>query len=445
MSDHVIKLPDVGEGITEAEIVEWHVAVGDQVAEDDLLGAVMTDKAAVDIPTPVAGIISVLGGELGDVLAVGSDYVRIETSADSSGESSGESKDTRAEVAKPAATPETTKTDGDSAPVQDSAPAPVSAPVSAPVPEKVVSPDSPSTAAAQANTSVGSGKALASPSVRRRAFEHGVALRYVRGSGPAGRISHQDLDQFLASQQGAGSQAPLQSGDTVEEIKVVGMRRQIAERMQIAKRRIPHFSYVEETDVTSLEELRGQLNAKRKEDQPKLTLLPFMVLALVRAIEEFPQMNARFDDEAQIIRRHTAVHLGIAAQTDRGLMVPVVHNAQTLDIWAVARKITDLADAARSGRIKRDDLTGATITLTSLGALGGIVTTPVINYPEVAIVGINRIATRPVYVEDQVVPRKMMNLSSSFDHRVVDGFEAAEFVQRIRSYIEYPSTIFIPG
>jgi len=223
------------------------------------------------------------------------------------------------------------------------------------------------------------------------------------------------------------------------------MRRQIAEKMQLAKQRIPHFSYIEETDVTTLEELRAQLNSARKDDQPKLTLLPFVVMALVRALHEFPQMNARFDDDAGIVRRHSGVHLGIAAQTDRGLMVPVLRDAQQLDVWAIAGKIAQLAADARSGRIRRDDLTGATITLTSLGALGGIVTTPVINYPEVAIVGINRIVTRPVFVEERVVPRKLMNLSSSFDHRVVDGFDAAEFVQRIRSYIEFPSTIFIPS
>lgn len=439
MSDHTIRLPDVGEGITEAEIVEWHVAVGDQVAEDDLLGAVMTDKAAVDIPSPVAGTIAALGGEIGDILAVGADYVRIQTTAeagDTRTESVSQAQSTPAEASEPAvvgAAPTATESEvaSNAAVVAREAaqPAGDAAPV---VP----------TAAQQTASAA---RVLASPAVRRRAHEHGVALQYVRGSGPAGRISHADLDRFLAGKQGAGAAVPQQLGDVVEEIKIAGMRRQIAERMQQSKRRIPHFSYVEETDVTTLEELRAQLNSTRKDDQPKLTLLPFVVLALVRALEEFPQMNARFDDDAQVIRRHSCVHLGIAAQTDRGLMVPVMHNAQALDVWSVARKISELAEAARSGRIRRDDLTGATITLTSLGALGGIVTTPVINYPEVAIVGINRIVTRPVFVEERVVPRKLMNLSSSFDHRVVDGFEAAEFIQRIRSFIEFPSTIFIPG
>jgi 2-oxoisovalerate dehydrogenase E2 component (dihydrolipoyl transacylase) len=231
--------------------------------------------------------------------------------------------------------------------------------------------------------------------------------------------------------------------DTIEEIKVVGLRRQIAERMQNAKRRIPHFSYVEETDVTTLEELRAQLNGNRSDAQPKLSLLPFLVMALARSVSEFPQMNARYDDDAGIIRRHSAVHIGIATQTERGLLVPVVRHAEQLDIWGVATEIARLAEVARAGKAKLDELTGATITITSLGALGGVVSTPVINYPEVAIIGVNRIITRPVFIEERVVPRKLMNLSSSFDHRVVDGFDAARFIQRIRAFIEFPSTIFI--
>jgi len=424
MSEHIIKLPDVGEGITEAEVVEWHVAVGASVVEDDLLGAVMTDKAAVDIPSPVAGVVLALGGEVGDILAVGADYVRLQVGAVDADRADGvESAPAAVAQSVPTSEPDAEREPPVAAAVQEPAAVP-------PVPRR---------------------RALASPAVRRRAHEHGVPLNYIRGTGPAGRISHADLDTYLAGGQGAvaprgPSDWPVAGPvDRVEEIKVVGMRRQIAEKMQLAKQRIPHFSYIEETDVTTLEELRAQLNSARKDDQPKLTLLPFVVMALVRALHEFPQMNARFDDDAGIVRRHSGVHLGIAAQTDRGLMVPVLRDAQQLDVWAIAGKIAQLAADARSGRIRRDDLTGATITLTSLGALGGIVTTPVINYPEVAIVGINRIVTRPVFVEERVVPRKLMNLSSSFDHRVVDGFDAAEFVQRIRSYIEFPSTIFIPS
>lgn len=422
MSEHRIKLPDVGEGITEAEVVEWNVAVGDTVAEDDVLGAVMTDKAAVDIPSPVAGVVAALGGEVGDILAVGADYVTLQLDG---GEPAG--------VVSPTANA-----------VPQERPAAKKVPAPGPAFSEV-STQGNGPVANEGTASAVRRRALASPAVRRRAHEHGVSLNYVRGSGPAGRVTHADLDTYLVGGQGAGAAAPELPGDRVEEIKLAGMRRQIAEKMQLAKQRIPHFSYVEETDVTTLEELRAQLNSARKDDQPKLTLLPFLVMALVRALEQFPQMNARFDDDAGVIRRYSGVHLGIAAQTDRGLMVPVLRNAQRLDVWSIARQISELAESARSGRIRRDDLTGATITLTSLGALGGIVTTPVVNYPEVAIVGVNRIVTRPVFVEERVVPRKLMNLSSSFDHRVVDGFEAAEFIQRIRSFIEFPSTIFIPN
>lgn len=435
MTEHIIKLPDVGEGITEAEIVEWHVGVGDTIGEDELVGAVMTDKAAVDIPSPVTGRIVELGGEIGDLLAVGSLYVRIELQLGNN-------------APQPAASITKAGKRADSAPVTEPAtqpagvanPAPVASQAAAvpePRPAERVQPTPPPVQPKAQRT-----RPLASPAVRRRAHEQGIALNYVLGSGPAGRISHADLDTYIAKQREPGdtSATPM---DSVEHIKVVGLRRQIAQKMQNAKRRIPHFSYVEETDATTLEELRAQLNGQRKDDQPKLTLLPFVIKALTRALVDFPQMNARFDDDAGVISRFSAMHIGIAAQTDRGLLVPVIRNAQALDIWELAREIARLAEEARSGRARREDLTGATTTVSSLGALGGIVTTPVVNYPEVAILGINRIVTRPMYVEDRVVPRKLMNLSSSFDHRVVDGFDAAQFVQRIRSYLEFPSTMFI--
>ncbi len=433
MSEHRILLPDVGEGITEAEIVEWHVAVGDSVAEDELLGAVMTDKAAVDIPAPVAGVVLALGGDVGDILAVGAEYLRLSIAVEQTGKRPAEIVATPRE-GQPAAT-------ATSVGNAQGEPAPVPTPVS--------------TSMRRANDSArlvsrpSQSAPLASPAVRRRAYEHGVALQYVMGSGPAGRISHADLDAFLALGTTPGNSPPdaLQgvtpASDTIEEIKVIGLRRQIAERMQNAKRRIPHFSYVEETDVTTLEKLRAQLNGNRSDAQPKLSLLPFLVMALARSVSEFPQMNARYDDDAGIIRCHNAVHIGIATQTERGLLVPVVRHAEQLDIWGVATEIARLAEAARAGKAKREELTGATITITSLGALGGIASTPVINYPEVAIVGVNKIMTRPVFVEELVVPRKLMNLSSSFDHRVVDGFDAARFIQRVRTFIEFPSTIFI--
>ena len=424
MTERSITLPDVGEGVTEAEIVEWHVAVGDSVAEDDLLGAVMTDKAAVDIPAPVAGTVLALGGEVGDVLAVGAEYVRLSVAG------------ADADAGQPPVPPEPAAPEP--ATPEPATPEPAT-PTDAPPERTAAANATAEPAASQPASRPRQRRVLASPAVRRRAYEHGVPLHYVNGSGPAGRIEHADLDAHLAGAE-PREQAPR---DQVEEIRVVGLRRQIAERMQRSKARIPHFAYVEELDVTTLEELRERLNSERREDQPKLTLLPFLLLAMVRALREFPQMNALYDDDAGVIRQHSGVHAGVAVQTDRGLLVPVVHHAERYDVWALAAEIARLAEVARAGKASREELTGATITLTSLGTLGGIVSTPVISYPQVAIVGVNRIVTRPVFSEDVVVPRKLMNLSSSFDHRVIDGHDAARFIQRIRSYIEFPSTIFI--
>jgi 2-oxoisovalerate dehydrogenase E2 component (dihydrolipoyl transacylase) len=285
-------------------------------------------------------------------------------------------------------------------------------------------------------------KPLASPAVRHRAYQLGIPLQFVAGSGPAGRILHADLDAYIASG-GRAVPASRTPREAVEEVKIIGLRRRIAERMQESKRKIPHYSYVEELDVTELEELRAHLNTKHAADRPRLTLLPFLVAALVRAIPDFPQVNAQFDDDAGIVRRHAALHVGIATQTAQGLMVPVIRHAETLDLWQVAAEIAQLSTATRDGKATRDELTGSTITITSLGVLGGIVTTPVINYPEVAIIGVNRIVERPVVRGGQIVVRRMMNLSSSFDHRVVDGWDAAQFVQALKRLLEQPATLFI--
>ena len=226
------------------------------------------------------------------------------------------------------------------------------------------------------------------------------------------------------------------------DVAVIGLRRQIALRMRESLR-IPHFTYVEEIDVTELEALRAQLNDEHGKERGRLTVLPFLMRAIVLAMPSFPQMNARFDDEKGIVTRYGAVHIGVAAQTEAGLMVPVVRHAETRDLWSSAAEVTRLAEAARSGKATRDELSGSTITITSLGPLGGIVTTPVINLPEVAIVGVNRIVERPMIRSGAIVPRKMMNLSSSFDHRVVDGQQAAEFVQALRRYLECPALLFV--
>lgn len=425
MGTRIIKMPDVGEGVAEAEIVEWHVKVGQSVLEDQILAAVMTDKATVEIPSPVAGTVVALGGEVGSVLAVGSELVRLEVAG-------GGTEDVTAAPRQAAAEPEAPPP----APAAKSAtPAPAPAPEAAPRLSVAPVPLSPRPAIA---------KPIASPAVRKRARDAGVDLRQVRGSGPAGRIGHEDLDAFLRGSAAAATGGGKVANPAVETIKIVGLRRRIAQKMAESKRRIAHFSYVEEVDVTAVEELRATLNEQSKgTDRPRLTLMPFLMQALVRAIADFPEINALYDDEAEIIERHGGVHIGIATQTPAGLMVPVVRHCEARGLWDFAAEVRRLAEAARQGTATRGELSGSTITLTSLGALGGIVSTPVINRPEVAIVGVNRQVVRPVWQGGQFVPRTMMNLSSSFDHRVIDGFVAASFVQRLKSLLEAPATLFI--
>ena len=436
MAIRVIKMPDIGEGIAEVELVAWHVKPGDAVVEDQALADVMTDKASVEIPSPVAGTVLALGGEVGQTLAVGSDLIRIEL-ADGAG--------TPAAAAVTAAVPAKAVTSGPaaaSAPARAPATAATPAPALAPAP---VAAHAPASAAHTPDAPVTPAeRPRASPSVRRRASELDLDLHVVRGSGPGGRIVHADLEAALATRRApAASRPSTPVADEVQSIPVIGMRRKIAQKMQDAKRRIPHFSYVEEIDVTELEDLRARLNAQWAGQRPKLTFLPFLLRALVRGVRAFPQVNARFDDDAGIVHRHHAVHVGIATQTDVGLMVPVLRHAEALDLWTSAGEVARIAEAARGGKMTRDELTGSTITITSLGALGGIVTTPVINPPEVAIVGVNRIVERPMFRSGTVVPRLLMNLSSSFDHRIVDGMDAARFVQAMRGYLEAPATLFI--
>jgi 2-oxoisovalerate dehydrogenase E2 component (dihydrolipoyl transacylase) len=409
MGEFIIKMPDVGEGVAEAELVEWHVKTGDPVREDMVIAAVMTDKATVEIPSPVNGTVTWLGGEVGDRIAVKAPLVRIETAGEIG-------------VAEPETIPQPPPTE----------------------PVKAEAPKSFSKASPPASPPVE--KPLAAPSVRLFARESGVDLRQLQGTGPAGRILREDIEQFL--NQGAvpaSARAALAKKTATEEIKLTGLRRRIAEKMVLSTSRIPHITYVEEVDMTALEELRATMNADRKSEHPKLTVLPFLMRALVRAIAAQPDVNATFDDDAGIITRHGAVHIGIATQTPAGLTVPVVRHGEARGIFDCAVEMNRLAEAARSGTATRDELSGSTITISSLGALGGIVSTPVINHPEVAIIGVNKIATRPVWDGAQFVPRKMMNLSSSFDHRIIDGWDAATFVQRIRTLLETPALIFIEG
>src|SRR5712675_556785 len=427
MGIRIIKLPDVGEGVAEAELVEWHVEVGQSVLEDQLLAAVMTDKATVEIPSPVAGTVVALGAEVGGVVAVGAELVRLEVA----GEGNEEVVAAPREAAMPAERP--------AAPLTKTAPAP-------PAPTEPATPTTPSAPASRAPLGPPrppGEKPLASPAVRRRARDAGVDLRQVRGTGPAGRIGHDDLDAFLRGTSKAVASTARVANTEVETVKIIGLRRRIAQKMAESKRRVAHFSYVEEVDVTALEELRATLNSENRQDRPRLTLMPFLMQALVKAVADFPEMNALYDDEAETLERHGGVHIGIATQTPAGLMVPVVRHCETLGLWDCAAEVQRLAEAAREGRATRAELTGSTITITSLGALGGIVTTPVINRPEVAIIGPNKQVVRPVWQGGQFVPRTMMNLSSSFDHRVIDGYVAARFVQRIKGLIEAPATIFM--
>jgi 2-oxoisovalerate dehydrogenase E2 component (dihydrolipoyl transacylase) len=432
MGRFVFKLPDVGEGVAEAEVVSWHVAVGANVAEDDPLVDVMTDKVTVEIPSPRAGRVLAITGDPGDKVRVGAELLVLEVDGDA--EAAPREKGSSVAAANPpAASP--------SAP----APAPSVAVKAGAGQEPGPSPEKASHPPTAFVTRPPGAKPLASPAVRRRAHELGIPLQFIPGTGPGGRIGHADVDAYVALGGHTAVTAPgrLAERQGIEEVKIIGLRRRIAERMQESKRRIPHYSYVEELDVTALEELRGHLNARHGADRPRLTLLPFLIRALVRAVPRFPQVNALFDDEAGIMRRHAAVHVGIATQTPQGLMVPVVRSAEGLGLWEVASEISRLAAAAREGKATRDELSGSTITITSLGPIGGIVTTPVINYPEVAIVGVNRIVERPVVRGGQIVVRKMMNLSSSFDHRVVDGWDAAQFVQELKALLEQPATLFV--
>jgi 2-oxoisovalerate dehydrogenase E2 component (dihydrolipoyl transacylase) len=444
MGMYAIKMPDIGEGIAEVELVAWRVQPGEAVTEDQILADVMTDKATVEIPSPVAGTVASLGAQPGQLMAVGAELIRLEVQGE--GNLKAEVSDSlplrgRAGVGA-SRPPLPTQESAHSSPHPN--PPPEGEGTKGSEPPRVSAPRPP--AVTPAPMRAPGEKPIASPSVRRHAWDLGIELQFVHGSGPAGRITHEDLDVYLASRGqpasvGAGPRLRERHGETV--IQVIGLRRKIAQKMQEAKRRIPHFSYVEEVDVTELEALRLRLNEKHAATRGKLTLLPLIARAVVLAVEEFPQMNARFDDDAGVVTRYSAVHLGIATQTESGLMVPVLQHAESQDIWGCAREITRLAEATRSGKAAREELSGSTITITSLGPLGGIVTTPVINHPEVAIIGVNRMVERPVIRGGAIVARQMMNLSSSFDHRVVDGMDAARFVQAIRTSLENPAMLFV--
>jgi len=418
MQPVVFKLPDLGEGVVEAEIVAWHVQPGEEVRIDQPLVDVMTDKATVTIPSGLVGRVLHTHGKVGETIAVGAELVSFETSSHAKEEGTGTSARSAAPETSVGARPEP----------------PIAAVATLPLVQRAVCP----TELPPINTSL-----QASPAVRRRARELQIDLHQVRGSGPNGRITHGDLDDYLRTMAGPATSSRRTYGTHTTEIQMVGMRRRIAEKMVVSNTQIPHFSYIEEVDITELESLRDHLNTNRTDGQPKLTYLPFIMLSVARALCRFPQLNAHYDVKREVITRFEAVHLGIATQTDRGLCVPVVRHAEAMDLWQAAREMRRITEAARNHSISRDELSGSTFTVTSLGRMGGLAATPIINHPEVAILGINKASDRPVVHHGQIAIRRVLHLSGSFDHRVVDGADGATFVQCVKDYLEHPATIFI--
>ena len=429
MGIFAFKLPDIGEGVVEGEVVEWMVSVGDTVKEDDPILSVMTDKATVEIPSPVDGKVSKIIGEPGDILPVGEVCIEFEVKGDGNTTAETEEAKPVEETVQLAVEESTIPVEKPPEPIVETPPEPVA----------------PATPVARAAGT----KALASPAVRQRAREANIDLQLVAGSGPGGRISHADLDRHIAGgAAGATSFAPVGARTKTkltgtEEVKVIGLRRKIADSMMASYSTIAHFSYFEEVDITALEELRQHLNSTRPEGAPKLTYLPFIMQALVKALRESPECNALFDDEANVVTRHQAIHLGIATQTDRGLYVPVVKHVEAMDIWQSAVEMVRVTSATREGKASAEELTGSTFTITSLGRLGGLGATPIINKPEVGILGVHNAKERAVVRNGQIVIRRMMNLSSSWDHRVVDGHDGATLVQKVKTLLENPATIFM--
>lgn len=442
MGKFIFRLPDIGEGIAEAEIVAWHVQIGDRIEEDGRVADMMTDKATVEMESPVSGVVIEVAGDVGDVVAIGSPLVVIEVEGEGEADDGAAQKPSHPSGGRGLGEGGATSTSATATGAEAQTP-----PLPTPLPlegqrekEAQPTPAQPEPVEGPVQPPAPHAKVLASPAVRQRAKDLAIDLAQVRPS-EEGRIRHADLDQFLAYN-GAGGYRPAGATRGDEVVKVIGLRRRIAENMAASKRNIPHFSYVEECDVTALEAMRAQLNSARG-DKPKLTMLPLLIAAICRTLPRFPMLNARYDDEAGVVTRHGAVHLGMATQTPAGLMVPVIRDAQSRNLWQLAAEIVRLAEAARNGTAKSDELSGSTLTITSLGPLGGVATTPVINRPEVAIIGPNRIVERPMFVSDgmggeRIEKRKLMNISISCDHRVVDGWDAASFVQEVKKLIETP-------
>jgi 2-oxoisovalerate dehydrogenase E2 component (dihydrolipoyl transacylase) len=441
MTRYVFKMPDLGEGTVEAEVVAWHIKVGEVVREDQVMAEVMTDKAAVEVPAPVSGRVVTINGQPGDMIRVGAELVVFET----------ESGEDLASAPSPAKAGEG-RGEGQKTSEPSPAPRATSPAAVAEVKKPEPSPAPRATSPAGAAEVKDGGRIKASPATRRKAREAGIDLRQVPGSGPSGRILPKDFAAVLGGASpghgdGSVAAAPalLRARTGTDEVKVIGVRRVIAQRMTDAARTIPHFSYVEEVDVTELESLRAHLNSRAPKGTAALTYLPFLAAALARVLEEFPQCNAHYDAERNVLVRHRPVHLGVATQTADGLKVPVVRHAEARTLWDLSDEIRRVSDAAKAGKAAREELTGSTITITSLGRMGGIVSTPIINAPEMGIIGVNKAIDRPVVLDGAVAIRRIMNLSSSFDHRFVDGYDAAALILALKDLLEHPATIFIPG
>lgn len=419
MKTYQFRLPDIGEGVAEAEITAWYVKVGEDVEEDQTLVDVMTDKATIDMTSPVAGKVLSLNGAPGDKISVGSVLVELAIAGEGMSETTADPAPPAPDVAAPRDAEALSSTE----------------PLTESTTEDQIVAEQPKEEQAQRSI-------LIAPATRRRAEDLKIDLEKVTGTGPDERITDADLDAYLKAQNGSGV-AARQPREGVKHVKIIGMRRKIAERMAVSARTIPHFSYVEDCDMSALEGLRREINASRQGAQPKLTLLPFFMRALAQLLPEFPHINAHYEEEAGVLHQYEGIHIGIATQTAEGLMVPVVRHVEALDIWDCAREMSRVSNAAREGRASREELSGSTITLTSLGALGGVAATPIINHPEVAIIGPNKLMARPVFINSQVTVRTMMNLSSSFDHRIVDGYDAARFIQRLKRLLENPALIFV--
>jgi pyruvate/2-oxoglutarate dehydrogenase complex dihydrolipoamide acyltransferase (E2) component len=425
----VFELPEIGEGVVEGEIVKWLVQVGESVKVDQPLCEIMTDKATVEISSPRAGVVKALHGNEGDVVKVHAPLVEIDESG--AGDGKPEAKPAEAKPTKP---------EPKAAPPKAAAP-PKPAPKAPPPP----APANGSNGHAEPMAAAAGGKTLATPAVRSHARSAGVAIETVAGSGKGGRVTHADIDAVVAQPTAlkAPPALPIPSGAGDERIRIIGLRRKIAEKMVESYRTVPHFTYVDEIDATGLHDARANTKAIAERYGIKLTYIPFIMKALSVVFREFRTVNAVMDEKAFELVVRGEHNIGIATDTSAGLYVPVVKNVEQKSILELASEVEDLTQRTRDGKVALDELQGGTFTITSVGNIGGRFATPIINHPEVAILGVNQIHERPVVKDGQIVARRMMYLSPSFDHRVIDGAVAARFVSALKTVLEHPEALLL--